>query len=165
MRPPKQYCPEKAKLKLDSKGTPTIVRRGSRFEVWLVRGDKAIKRVGLLSTLAIGAIALTLAPTASAEPPSVTDPRLAPWFKSLMQPRSDAPCCAIADCRLTDARLQPWGYEARIDGRWISIPADTVLDHVENPTGRAVVCYHISHDETLRPLGISIHCFVRPTES
>ncbi len=120
----------------------------------------------LLSTLLlIGLIALVFSAPTSAEPPPATDPRLAPWFKSLMQPGSDAPCCSSADCRITDARLQSWGYEALINGRWISIPAGTILNHIKNPTGRAVVCYHIFHDENLRPLPISIHCFVRPTES
>jgi hypothetical protein len=92
----------------------------------------------------------------SAAPPPDADPMLAPWFQSLRQPGTGVSCCSIADCRATEYRSRGDGYEAYIDERWISVPPERVLDHIDNPTGRAVVCY-----EPRR----GILCFVRPSET
>jgi hypothetical protein len=104
---------------------------------------------------AIGLIAVLAAPGARAAPPENADPALAPWFQSLQAPNGSS-CCSIADCRMTDYRTNKSGYEALIEGRWMTVPRDRVLDRVSNPTGRAVVCY--------LP-GMGILCFVRPAES
>lgn len=88
--------------------------------------------------------------------PLGADPALAPWYQSLRQPDTGVSCCSIADCRPADARLGPEGYEALIDGNWVPVPPDKVLQHIENPTGRAVVCYLPSQ---------GIMCFVRPSET
>ena len=96
-----------------------------------------------------------VASVAHAQPPANADPALAPWFQSLQAPNGTS-CCSNADCRTTDYRIGPTGYEALIDNRWIAVPRDRVLDHVANPTGRAVVCY-------LPAMGIL--CFVRPSET
>ncbi len=89
-------------------------------------------------------------------PPENADPSLAPWFQSLRQPGTGISCCSIADCRTTDYRTTARGYEALVDGRWLAVPPDRVLQETENPTGRAVVCY--------LP-GKGILCFVRPSET
>jgi hypothetical protein len=92
---------------------------------------------------------------ARAAPPENADPALAPWFQSLQAPNGTS-CCSLADCRMTDYRTKATGYEAFVDNRWIAVPRDRVLDHVANPTGRAVVCYMPS---------MGILCFVRPSET
>lgn len=94
--------------------------------------------------------------TAEAKPPENADPALAQWYESLRQPGTGVSCCSVADCRSADYRTTPNGYEARIDGVWIPVPPDRVLEHTDNPTGHAVVCY--------LP-GRGILCFVRPAES
>lgn len=88
-------------------------------------------------------------------PPPDADPALAPWFQSLRAPNGSS-CCSIADCRATDYRTSGTGYEALIDGRWMLVPPERVLDHIMNPTGRAVVCYAPA---------LGIMCFVRPDET
>ena len=93
---------------------------------------------------------------ASAAPPPNADGTLAPWFQSLRQPGTGISCCSMADCRATEYRTNASGYEAFIEDRWLAVPADRVLDHTENPTGRAIVCY--------MP-GRGILCFVRPAET
>lgn len=93
---------------------------------------------------------------ASAAPPPNADGTLAPWFQSLRQPGTGISCCSMADCRATEYRTNASGYEAFIDDRWLTVPADRVLDHTDNPTGRAIVCY--------MP-GRGILCFVRPAET
>ena len=99
--------------------------------------------------------AFVAASAVHAAPPENADPALAPWFQSLQAPNGTS-CCSNADCRVTDYRTSAAGYEALIDNRWIAVPRDRVLDHVSNPTGRAVVCY-------LPAMGIL--CFVRPSET
>jgi hypothetical protein len=91
-----------------------------------------------------------------ASPPQDADQTLAPWFESLRQPGTGVSCCSIADCRMTDYRTAGDGYEAFIEDRWVPVPREKVLDHIDNPTGRAVVCY--------LP-GMGILCFVRPAET
>lgn len=93
---------------------------------------------------------------AAAEPPDNADPALGPWFQSLHQPGTGVSCCSIADCRLTEYRSDADGYEALIAGKWLTVPAERILQKIENPTGRAVVCY--------LP-GRGILCFVRPSET
>lgn len=108
------------------------------------------------ATLAAGVIVYVSLVTASnAEPPSDANPALATWFHSLKAPNGTA-CCTVADCRRSDYRLTPDGYQAMIEGRWVSVPWERVLRRVDNPTGEAVVCY-VPHTEL-------IMCFVRPPE-
>jgi len=104
---------------------------------------------------AIAAVSL-IGAIASAAPPPNADGTLAPWFQSLRQPGTGISCCSMADCRATEYRTSDSGYEAFIEDRWLAVPADRVLDHTENPTGRAIVCY--------MP-GRGILCFVRPAET
>ena len=78
---------------------------------------------------------------ATANPPPDADMSLAPWFQGLHQPGTGMLCCSIADCHPTDFRTNGSHYEALIEGRWLAIPPDKILDRTDNPTGRAVVCY------------------------
>jgi hypothetical protein len=99
----------------------------------------------------------------SAAPPDSPDPALAPWFESLKQPGTGASCCSIADCRTVDFRQDRDGYEVLIDGRWkisipfwLRVPPNRIIDRIDNPTNRAVVCFTPE---------AGILCFVRPSES
>jgi hypothetical protein len=96
-----------------------------------------------------------LAVTAFAEPPSDGDYSLAPWYQSLRQPGTGTSCCSIADCRTTDYRTNGDTYEALIDGKWIIVPQEKILQRADNPTGRAVVCWTPA---------LGIMCFVRASE-
>ncbi len=93
---------------------------------------------------------------AGAAPPDNADTSLAPWYQSLRQPGTGISCCSMADCRATEYRTSAFGYEAFIDDKWLAVPPDRVLQHVDNPTGRAIVCY---------VPGRGILCFVRPAET
>ncbi len=93
---------------------------------------------------------------ASAQPPSNADPRLAPWFRSLLQPGTEISCCSLSDCHETDYRVTADHYEALITGKWVIVPPNKILQRTDNPTGRAVVCW-------TRERGIM--CFMRATKS
>jgi hypothetical protein len=103
-----------------------------------------------------------IAASALAAPPDNPDPALSPWYKSLRQPLSGAPCCSIADCRPTDARQSAVGWEVWIDRRfgesrefWAPVPPSKILK-ADNPTGAAVACYIA---------GVGVMCFVAPPET
>jgi hypothetical protein len=108
-------------------------------------------RAAALAALLLGPVMLAIA-----APPENADPALSQWFRSLRQPGTGISCCSMADCRMTDYRVVGEGYEALIDGTWRTVPPERVLDHTDNPTGRAVVCYLPSK---------GVLCFVRPSET
>jgi hypothetical protein len=94
--------------------------------------------------------------SATARPPPDADMTLAPWFQSLRQPGTGMSCCSIADCRKTDFRIQGDHYEALVEGAWVDVPTDKVLSRMDNPTGRAIVCYTPAR---------GIMCFIRGPET
>jgi hypothetical protein len=114
--------------------------------------------VAVVMLLAIGV------PTTYAAPPENADPALAPWFQSLQIPGSHISCCSQSDCRPVDYRTVGDYYEALLTpeqfGRavpqslWIRVPFDRVLQRVDNPTGKAILCWRNS-----------VLCFVRPPET
>ena len=108
-----------------------------------------------MTRLIVAAAGLLMAARAAAAPPPDADYRLTPWFQSLRQPGTGTSCCSIADCRTTDYRISGDTYEALIDGRWVTVPAEKILQRADNPTGRAVVCWTPA---------LGILCFVRAAE-
>jgi hypothetical protein len=117
-------------------------------------------RIGRVITVALG---LVLNQAAAAAPPDRADPALAPWFERLRQPGTGASCCSIADCRTVESRQDRDGYEVLIDRRWkmsapfwLRVPSNRIIDKIENPTDRGVVCFTPE---------AGILCFVRPADS
>jgi hypothetical protein len=54
---------------------------------------------------------------------------LKPWFDSLTSARG--PCCSFADGRRlddVDVDMRPDGYFVRIDGEWIKVPPEAMLN-------------------------------------
>jgi hypothetical protein len=120
-------------------------------------GTNGVRPVFLFRALSLFAIAyMTFVVGAVAAPPERGDPSLAPWFRSLSA-SDGTPCCSMADCRRTAARLTAKGYETLIDDTWIVVPWDRVLRRIDNPTGEAVVC--------CAPRTKIILCFVRPPDT
>jgi hypothetical protein len=120
----------------------------------------AAVRIGGKIAIAAG---LALSQVAVAAPPERPNSALVPWFESLKQPGTGAPCCSIADCRTAEFRQDRDGYEVLIDGRWklsapfwLRVPPNRIIDRRDNPTGRAVICFTPE---------AGILCFVRPAES
>lgn len=86
-----------------------------------------------------------------AEPPDGADPALAPWFKSLRQPRTDQSCCDMADCRRVQYRSTGDHFQAYIGDdfprwsnaphAWVDVPNGNVLHRRDNPTGEGIACW------------------------
>ena len=98
---------------------------------------------------------LLLAGAARAAPPPDSNLQYKDWFESLRQPGTLALCCTISDCRVTAYRMSADGYEVPINSHWVRVPADTILNRTDNPTGNGVVCYTPPEH---------IICFVRATD-
>jgi len=101
-------------------------------------GGRAYPAISLVLT---ATIMVAFAASAIARPPPNSNPTLAPWYRSLLQPGTNLSCCSIADCRATEYRIEHNRYEALIGKRWLVVPADKILQRTDNPTGRAVVCW------------------------
>lgn len=85
------------------------------------------------------------------------DPVISHWFQSLTVPGSTMSCCDYGDghrLALGDVRVGEKGYEVRIFGQWLPVPAKAVLQRTSNPTGAPVV-FIAPWD------GRTILCFVR----
>lgn len=102
------------------------------------------------------AMTLLLAVAADARPPQDADPALAPWFQSLHQPGTGLSCCSISDCRPTEYRMNGDDYETWVEGTWLVVPRDKILQRTDNPTGHAIVCWTPQR---------GIMCFVRGAET
>ena len=89
-------------------------------------------------------------PARGAEPPDA-GPLLAPWFKSLRQPRTNLSCCDQADCRRVKYRTSGDHFQAYIGedyprwtnppNAWVDVPNANVLHRPDNPTGEGVACW------------------------
>jgi hypothetical protein len=76
-----------------------------------------------------------------ARPPENTNLVYGLWFEGLHQPATGLPCCSISDCRPTESRIVGTRYEALVEGKWLAVPPETVVEATDNPTGRPVVCW------------------------
>jgi hypothetical protein len=80
-------------------------------------------------------------------------PEIRAWFKSVKS-RAGVPCCDIADGHRTDYDMRESKYWVPINGKWMMVPPEAVVDDSGNPTGDAVVWYSESNDV------VHIRCFV-----
>ncbi len=107
-------------------------------------------------------IVATTRPLRAAPPPGA-DPELAPWFKSLRQPKTELSCCDRSDCRTVQYRVVDGHFQAFIGGEfarwqnppydWVDVPETSVLHRHDNPTGEGVACWS----------GRAIICFIEGT--
>lgn len=132
-----------------------------------MRWHQSLRHV--FGVLSVCAVMFSFVAGARAEPPPNLDPTLQHWFEGLHRPAGGISCCAAADCHVSESRMNTEGYEVYIEQTWVTVPTDSILQHVDNPTGHAVVCYRRirGYDENgdAKPIDLKIFCFVRPSES
>lgn len=75
------------------------------------------------------------------------------WFKSV-RGKNGVACCDISDGHRTEFAIKDTVYWVPIDGVWIKVPPDAVIENSGNPTGDAVVWYAKASNE------LFIRCFV-----
>ena len=110
-------------------------------------------------------------------------PDLDEWYGGLKRPGGSGynfSCCSKTDCHTTEAELRGDDWWARIGVRdasgdwdlrdWVKVPATSVLQQHDNPTGEGVICHSMvwrteGTVQTLSPAAVTIWCFIPPTES
>ncbi|HEU0070873.1 MAG TPA: hypothetical protein VFS04_06225 [Alphaproteobacteria bacterium] len=99
----------------------------------------------------------TITPGAAQEQqPQGQQESLGSWFKNLNVPGTKVSCCDESDCKRTQARLGPAGYEAQTpEGRWISIPESAIIRGKANLAREPVLCLSPSR---------AVYCFVPDNE-
>ena len=80
-------------------------------------------------------------------------PEIRAWFKSVKS-HAGVPCCDIADGHRTDYDMRESKYWVPINGEWMMVPPEAVVEDLGNPTGDAVVWYSESSGS------VYIRCFV-----
>lgn len=96
--------------------------------------------------------------SAWASPPPNADPRLAPWFQSLINKHTGGSCCSIADCRNLPVKIVDGHYEVLYNNEWLSVPPDVISERVDNPTGDYVSCVRDFYAEGIP--SPQIDCFI-----
>ena len=114
----------------------------------------------MLPALAAAGLMYSFQVPLRAAPSPGADSDLAPWFRSLRQPRTELSCCDRSDCRMVKYRIVDGHFQAFIGGEfsrwqnpphaWVDVPEDNVLHKHDNPTGEGVACWS----------GRTIICFV-----
>jgi hypothetical protein len=86
-------------------------------------------------------------------------PGLAPWFMSLHSKRG-MPCCDGKDAvHLSDVDWQSHDghYQVRLNGKWVDVPDDAVVDEPNRDGSTLVWPYYIDGDL------VGVHCFMPGT--
>lgn len=85
-----------------------------------------------------------------AEPPEGADASLAPFYRSLKVPGSEASCCDVADCRPVVVRWHGGKLWAFIGGQfhdppntWVEVPEAVMIRGVANQQGEPVLCFYM----------------------
>jgi hypothetical protein len=121
-----------------------------------VRSDPRISQAAAL-LLQIGVfIGVQIVPALAFDHGQYADvpPDIRAWFKAVRSPKG-VPCCDVADGHRTTWQAGKAGYEVPIDGQWLPVPPDAVIDDAGNPVGEAVVWYTKFSDGK-----VYIRCFV-----
>lgn len=61
------------------------------------------------------------------------------FYKKLLRPDTKTLCCNMTDCRPTAGRITQGHYEVKVNGAWISVPQDKILQTAA-PDGGYHVC-------------------------
>jgi hypothetical protein len=66
------------------------------------------------------------------------------WFKTAKAPNGSL-CCDLVDGHRTEYDMRNNHYWVPIEGVWVEVPAETVIQNAHNPTGEAVVWYSMAN--------------------
>jgi hypothetical protein len=94
----------------------------------------------------------------------------ADWYNSLTRGEDgdQIGCCAHRDCYpigsadYRSSATPGHDYDVRVDGKWVTVPNDSIIQHTDNPTGKPVVCIgYLDHDHETP----WVRCFVLPPQT
>jgi len=81
------------------------------------------------------------------------------FYAKLRRNDGQGPCCNQTDCRPTQSRMIGDHYEIKLDGEWVQVPTDKIINAVA-PDGGAHVCApeQINHHKGV------LFCVIPPPE-
>lgn len=80
-------------------------------------------------------------------------PAVRTWFHDVKSPNG-IPCCDVADGHPTDYDMKKNRYWVPINGTWMPVPPEAVINNAGNPVGGAIVWYSVYGNQVV------IRCFV-----
>ena len=80
------------------------------------------------------------------------------FYDRLLQ-KDGSSCCNHTDCRPTQSRMNGDHYEVKVDGQWVSVPKDRIMNMVA-PDGGAHVCA----PQQIEEYEGAIFCVILPPE-
>ncbi len=81
------------------------------------------------------------------------------FYQTLVRPDTKTSCCNLTDCRPTSGRQVDDHYEVKINGAWISVPADKILKRSAPDLG-----FHVCAPFNFSGQSQQIYCVVVPPE-
>jgi hypothetical protein len=82
------------------------------------------------------------------------------FYQTLQRPDTKTPCCNLTDCRPTSGRLVGDHYEVKVNGAWVSVPADKILKKTAPDLG-----FHVCAPFRFDGQPNHLYCVVIPPES
>jgi hypothetical protein len=82
------------------------------------------------------------------------------FYQTLQRPDTKTPCCNLTDCRPTSGRSVGDHYEVKVNGAWVSVPADKILKAIAPDLG-----FHVCAPFRFDGQPNHLYCVVVPPES
>jgi hypothetical protein len=81
------------------------------------------------------------------------------FYQYLQRPDTKTPCCNMTDCRPTSGRMVGDHYEVKVNGAWVSVPAEKVLKQSAPDLG-----FHVCAPFKFDGESNHLYCVVVPPE-
>jgi hypothetical protein len=82
------------------------------------------------------------------------------FYDTLQRPDTRGSCCNLTDCRPTQGRVVGDHYEIKVNGAWVSVPADKVVKKPAPDMG-----FHVCAPYKFDGKPENLYCVVLPPET
>jgi hypothetical protein len=82
------------------------------------------------------------------------------FYRHLIRPDANTPCCDGADCRPTSGRAVGDHYEVKVNGRWIPVPENKIVKEAAPDLG-----FHVCAGRKFGGQPHQLYCVILPPES
>ena len=122
-----------------------------------------VYRLGVLLLASTVALALTFVKGAVAQDGHIGhghDKWHKGFYDTLQRPDTKGSCCNLTDCRPTQGRVAGDRYEIKVNGAWVSVPADKVVNRSAPDMG-----FHVCAPYNFDGKPEHLYCVVLPPET
>ena len=82
------------------------------------------------------------------------------FYDALQRPDTKGSCCNLTDCRPTQGRVAGDHYEVKVNGAWISVPAEKIVKKSAPDMG-----FHVCAPHRFDGKPENLYCVVLPPET